>query len=300
MDFRIVTPEIKRVDDKFIPVDNIDVLNVYIALKNHGLNVETLRNNMKDLIIENRTDDDGDTAYKFLENIILCPDERYKNNITHELLHAATTILDGYGVHVGLMYGDWISGKIIGIGLMEGLTAYLDVKLFEDYTKEKREIEMYVYPLTKTIIKDLLMIIPESYLLNYYMNSDLAGFISDLMRFYDDPAYILEFIRAVDNLYVKFDLPKTLDENNMPDINKNFNFVKTFLAESVYILANRYYEHNMIDKKELRRYKKISLEILHGILEADGVKYAKRNNHEYNKIKKRYVVRKHTGKKTHA
>ena len=300
MEYEIVTPEIKRVDDKFIPIDNIDILNVYITLKNNGLNVETLRDNIKTLTRENRPDADGDSAYDFMNNVILCPDDHYKNSITHELLHASTRILDGDGAHMGLMNGDWLSQDIIGIGLNEGMTAYLDLKFFGDYTKEKRLIEQYVYPLTKKIIEHLRLIVPETDLIEYYMNSDLAGFMSHLMKFYDDPDYILDFIGAIDYLYIKFDMPFTVDDEDIEGIKENYNFVKTFLAESVYIIANRYYENNMITKKDLKEFKKVSISLLKGILELGGKNYGESNIHEYNKIKKRYVVRKHTGEKTHA
>ena len=292
MEYEIKSPKIKKVDDKFIPIDNIDVLNVYITLKNKNLNVETFRENIKDLVIKDEFDKDGDTSYDYIDNVIYCPKEKYKNSITHELLHAATSIKNVNGVYAGFMYADFFTKDWIGIGLYEGMTAYVDELLFGDYTKEKREIEKYTYQLTKSIIKNLELIIPEETLINYFMNSDLSSFILRFNDLYDDVTHVLEFLEAVDNLYFKFDLPSNVDSKYINDIREDYNKVKTFIAESLYIIVNDSFNNKEISKEDLKYFNSLSKSILNGVIEMNGITYGVKNPREYNKIKKRYKKRK--------
>lgn len=300
MKYIIKSPDIKSVDDKFIPINNIDKLNVYIKLKNEGLNVETYLDNLKTLKIKRKLSKKKEAGYDFINNKILIRKYDYKNDITHELLHAATTILDENGIHSGFMFGDWISKDVIGLGLNEGMTAYLDLKYFGDYTKTKRESEKYVYPMMKAIIRNLCSIIPEKDLIEYYTNSDLAGLIYDLNMLYDDASYILDFLGSIDTLYYKNDLPKIICEDDLECIISNYIFVKTFLAESIYIVANAYYENNLLSKENFEIEKDKVKKILGGIINIDGKVYNASNIEEYENIEKRYVLRKQTGKKIHA
>ncbi|MCR5482847.1 MAG: hypothetical protein K6E99_00340 [Bacilli bacterium] len=288
----IYTPQIKKDECSFFKSDNIDVLNVYIKLYNAGFNVESLRENNKTLKFQNYSDD-GQSGYRFIDNTIEVPDKIYKDTITHELLHCASTILDGHAAHVGLMYGDFKTGELFGLCLNEGMTATLDLELFGDYTDTKRENEEEVYPFAKRVIEILELIVPRHTLDEAYFNSDLALLIKSLNKIRHNENEVFAFIRDLDFVFMYLDLTHDdVPENKRRKFEKAWNNVQYFLADSLYICLNRYYEEGMIDEEELLDYLEECKTILRAHIEVGGQKITKNKIRQYKKIEENYKNRK--------
>lgn len=288
----ICTPEVKKDKDSFFKTDNIDILNVYINLYNNGHNVEFLRENNKTLKFVDKSDD-GNSGYRFMENTIEIPDGIYKETITHELLHCATTIIDGHAAHVGLMYADFASGEILGVCLNEGMTATKDIELFGEYTDGKLEHEEDVYPFAKRVIDLLEYVIPKDVLDTAYFEADLGAVISYLDKIHHDLNKVVDFIRDLDYVFIYLDMK---NEGIPDEIKENFiiawNNVQDFLAESLYICLNRYYEEGMIDKDELVEYLGEVKGILGACVVIGDEEITKSRIKEYKKIEEKYKKRK--------
>ena len=288
----IYTPQITRDKDPFFKTNNIDILNVYIKLLNEGYNVEFLRENNKTLKFQNYSDD-GQSGYRFMDNTIEIPDELYKNSITHELLHCATTTIDGHAAHVGLMYGDFLSGELFGVCLNEGMTATKDIELFGDYTKDKLEYEKDIYPFSKRVIEILEMIIPRHTMEEAYFNSDISTIINYLDKIHHDPNKVFDFIRDLDFVFIYLDLTHdNVPKDKRKDFEEAWTNVQLFLAETLYICLNRYYEEGMIDEDELKEYLEECKMILRAHVEINGEKITKNKIRQYKKIEENYKNRK--------
>ena len=288
----IYTPQIVRDKESFFESDNIDILNVYIKLYNEGYNVEFLRENNKTLKFQNYSND-GQSGYRFIDNVIEIPDELYKNSITHELLHCSTTVLDGYAAHVGLMYGDFKSGELFGVCLNEGMTATKDIELFGDYTNEKLEHEEDVYPFSKRVIEILELIIPRHTIEEAYFNADIALIINALDKIHHNSEKVFDFIRDLDFVFIYLDLThETVPEDQRKNFQEAWTNVQLFLAETLYICLNRYYEEGMIDEEELKDYLEECKMILRAYVVIGDEKLTKNKIRQYKKIEENYKNRK--------
>lgn len=288
----IYTPQIERDKESFFKSDNIDILNVYIKLRNEGYNVEFLRENNKTLKFKNYSDD-GQSGYKFIDNIIEVPDEIYKNSITHELLHCATTVLDGHAAHVGLMYGDFKTGEVFGVCLNEGMTAVKDVELFGEYTEDKLENEEEVYPFSKRVIEILELIVPRHTIEEAYFNADLALLINELDKVRHNANEVFDFIRDLDFVFMYLDLThENIPEDKRRKFERAWNNVQYFLADSLYICLNRYYEEGMINEEDYLDYLEECKMILRAYVEIGGQKITKNKIRQFKKIEENYKNRK--------
>ena len=293
---KIVTPQKRRVDDKFIPLPNMDAANVYITLKNNGYNVETLRENLKTLKI-NITDEINNSYYHSIDNEIFCLPEDYKNNITHELLHASTCITDGNGIHSGLMSGDWLSNTTLGLCINEGMTATMDNKLFGNYTDTKEEYESSVYPFAKGIIEYLSILVPFSKIEECYFNSDLVSLIEELSKIYPNAGNIIKFLCDTDYVFRMIDVPyNEPTEEDVPQILESYKSIQVFLAEGIYYKLNKKYEEGVINKAEYKDFLDIVKDLLKARIVYNDLFTTPVAMKEYKGIKKRYIVRKHQEK----
>ena len=285
-------PQIKRVENGFVPITNEDVLNVYITLFNNGYNVETLRENLKTLKI-NVCDEKSLSYYNSVKNEICCPKELYKNNITHELLHASSCIVDGKGIHSGLMNVDWVSQTTICECINEGMTATIDFELFGDYTKNKSEYEEDVYPFAKGIVEYVAMMIPISNLIKYYFESDLVSLINDLNKIYRDDSKIFNFFVDSDFVFSKIDNPNNeLKNDEISLLLSSYKNIQLFLAEGIYYKLNKLYEKKVINKYELKENIEVVKDLLSAKIVYDDVFETTSAINEYKNIKRKYLMNK--------
>ena len=272
VEMKIYKPVAEKNQDKF--------LEIY--------NVETFRNNIKTLQFTNKSDD-GNAGYRFIDNIIEVPDDKYKYNITHELLHCATTIIDGHAVHEGLMYADFKTGEIVGVCLNEGMTAKKDLELFGNYVEGKAENEEDVYPFSKSVIDYLEYVIPRHKIEEAYFNSDLSLIIESLDEIHHDTQKVFQFIRDLDFVFIYLDLThESIPEEERKHFEKAWNNVQYFLAESLYISFNEYCKEGLIDEYELEEYIEECKAILRSRIELNGEKITKNKIRQLKKIEENY------------
>ena len=288
----IYTPQIVKGDGTPLVSDNEDIVNVYNKLLENGFNVESFKENVKTLKFQNYSDD-GQSGYRFINNTIEIPDELYKISITHELLHCASTIIDGHAAHVGFMYGDFATGEVFGTCLNEGMTATLDVELFGEYTEGKLEREEGVYPFAKRVIDLLEYIIPRHVMNEAYFGSNLAAIIEYLDKIHHDARKVFDFILDLDYVFEYLDLTHDdIPQDERRKFEKSWNNIQFFLAESLYICLNRYYEEGMIGKEELLEYLEECKTILRAHIVINDEKITKNKIRQYKKIEDNYKNKK--------
>ncbi len=287
-DIKLYSPIIRKNTDSFIPVTNIDYINVYARLYNKGYNVEFLRENLKSLKLSYRSLD-GDPCYLIGKNKIEIPKKLYKDSITHELLHCATAVIDGHAMHLGFQYNDFKTGKTYGECLNEGVTTILDEELFGNYTKTKLDGREKIYPFSRRIAEYLLMVVPEELLYTYYFNADLIGLIEYLDNFHHDKNKVMQFISDLDVVYYYLDKEDiSIFLENKEYLLKCYERVQMFLAESVYAALTILYENGDFTKKEYKMYLSNCKEILRNCLYFAGERVTTSKVRKYKKIEENY------------
>lgn len=173
-----------------------------------------------------------DGAYSTVKNKISI--YNYKNEvITHELLHAASTLFTGKVAYCGFSQSIFVSKtKTYGRAINEGYTQVLNKKYFNDTTKS--------YEYQAQIAKYLEGIVGEKNMEYLYFKADLYHLIALLTR-YNDVTSVLNFIVDTDKLlYIKYN---PLIDRKVED---KLNSVAYFLVESC---LNKYKDNEDLENK---------------------------------------------------
>ena len=112
----------------------IDNFILFIQTKNPNINLESFLENLKTLVIEEKSyfffKKGSDGQYNVSKNKILVRKGKILNSIYHELLHCASRKVQGDRIFVGFNQIDYSQKKEIGCGLNEGYTALLEHNYF--------------------------------------------------------------------------------------------------------------------------------------------------------------------------
>ena len=151
-----------------------------------------MNNNLEDFLIVEKNKlkaVDNGGSYDIIKNIIEILIDDKSKSINHELLHLSSAYNNGKTIYAG--FSQYQNNRLlIGRGLNEGYTAYLDSKLFgrED-----------VYSIVKPYVMFIEKIVGEENMAKYYFTADLNSLINHLSK-YCDEAMVYKLINNMDTL----------------------------------------------------------------------------------------------------
>ena len=199
----ITRPTIDRVDEVF-QSDDAYINMFYKELSNLDTEIPFFYKNFKTLTFEN---DDNlyskikSEAYYYPEpNKIVTNSKDINLQLSHELLHMASSTVEGDIIYIGFHQTNKKDGYQIGEALNEGFTNSLDNRLFENLIPGKKEIGKKIYPITTRICDNLEFTLETKRMLDCYFNADLKTIYNYLSRLMGKDT-TLKFLYSFDALF---------------------------------------------------------------------------------------------------
>lgn len=134
--------------------------------------------------------------YLLKRNEMYFLDHEYVDQIWHELLHMSSTYIDGDIIRSG--FSVITPNSEFGIALNEGMTAYLDKKLFFGITPNHDELISSSYAMLSYLV-ELLITSFEDFAIECYFNADAESLIEVLIK-YQGRKKTEHFINSLDNI----------------------------------------------------------------------------------------------------
>lgn len=182
----------------------------------------------------------------------------YFDEVWHELLHMSSSYVDGENIYSG--FSVVTPHSEFGRALNEGMTAYLDKKLFSGITPNHDKIVSSSYAMLAYLV-ELLITSFEDFAIDCYFNADVESLMNVLVgyqgykkteRFINSLEYILKYYSLKNKFYIK----QTL---------KSYNYALCYIID--------FYKKGLIEsyKKGLitiQQYKE-TIDILYNTLSTD-------------------------------
>lgn len=198
-------------------------------LKRKGFSTAIFEDNCKtmNVIACRKFPNDEAAMYELFANNILIKKKDYIDFIWHELLHASSTIRDGYTIYSGLSVYERYN-KRIGTGLNEGVTVLLEEMLFKGITKDHDE-KNNVYAIEKFLCSILYDILGD-FLFDCYFTADFCTFYAYLVDF-NGFKKTDKFIEAFDTICFENYYSDASKHPNIKAIAASFNYICFYLLE---------------------------------------------------------------------
>ena len=187
-------------------IEKVEIKEDYIKrfierLESNSVYTNTFYENYKTLTItpKDKITSDVQGTYNMLTNeICIVKTKNWLSYITHELLHMSSTVRDDDKIYSGFIQG--VADYKFGFGLTEGYTQYLDERYFSDFTPEKKELDQYIYPVTKKIAGWVEDLIGQDKMEEFYFTGNLRGLLCELSKL-SSPQRALNFIHDFDHYW---------------------------------------------------------------------------------------------------
>lgn len=180
-------------------------------------------------------------------------------DLSHEMLHLASTYYDGKNLHSGFAFQRKEKGKLneIGRGITEGYTSLLDLRYFQGDDKKE---DGYSIERNTAVILD--MIIGRRKMQEMYFNADGYSLVEELKE-YDTEENVFKFLRSLDFLNYVLRDRKKVDNGN---VNEAILFVSAKLQKWSFAGLNYLMKTNKIKEEAYRSLKTHAKNIIGDIL----------------------------------
>lgn len=185
--------------------------------------------------------------YKIHDNKIKINMKMFKSSIMHEILHLSSSVKGKNCVYSGFLQYDKKTKVLIGMGLNEAYTNYLDKKYFGNYGEDKQEDLRYTYPITTSIISILEDFVGQEKMEEWYFKADLKSLIDYLCQ-YRDLDECEAFVMALDNLFYLVDNGVIKHPKLASD---SYKYIVNFLGRCYMDLYIEEYYKGNYDRNEL-------------------------------------------------
>ncbi len=202
-----------------------------------------MNNNLEDFLIVEKNKlkaINNGGSYDIIKNIIEILIDDKSKSINHELLHLSSTYNNGKTIYAG--FSQYQNNRLlIGRGLNEGYTAYLDSKLFgrEDG-----------YSIVKPYVMFIEKIVGEENMAKYYFTADLNSLINHLSK-YCDETMVYKLINNMDTLlYLIYYKKSSVDYYPKEDV----EIIEKIINENAKIVTKMFI-NLVVDKVETENLK---------------------------------------------
>ena len=258
---KITRPTIETVDEVF-QSDDAYINMFYKELSNLDTNIPLFYKNFSTLTFEN--DDTLYTkmksaAYYYPElNKVVTNSQELALQLSHELLHMASSIVDGDIIYIGFHQTNKKDGYTIGEAINEGFTNSLDFRLYKDLIPGKRETQKLIYPITTKICENLELTLETKRMLDCYFKADLKTIYDYLARLMGEDTS-LKFLYSYDALFRCGDecarFRPVMLHLLYPD-------VQLFTAEALFTKVNDKYRLGTLDINSYKLYLELVKDLL--------------------------------------
>lgn len=223
----------------------------YDKLIDTHFNLSIFLHNLKTLeyrkaTIDELSDKHNICEYRFDSNEILYTKNYFKSGITHELLHASSSIRKGKYIYSGFMQLNTETSEVVAFGLCEAYTTILDERYFGDvYTEEKKIVEK-AYVLARYFVDSLEAVVGNDVMEKLYSECNLAGLTKILSKFTSYKS-TLKFYSCLDYMVANcFTSSKGMI--------RCVNYAVRYITILHYSVMSHLYEENCITKEEYDQF----------------------------------------------
>lgn len=197
---------------------------IKVLSNEENVDLSIFNDNLQSLeIIIKDNDQNYFAGYDRHNNIIRIKNEESVSSIYHELLHAASTRIEDGFIYSGLSQEILETKLLLGLGLTEGITEFLNEQYFETANKKS-------YFLEKFYVKRLLELVSEEAIKNSYFKADNEALLDELIQYttFDE---IKLFLYNLDTYTISMQNPE----------NANIEEIQDAITECTDFLINVYY-----------------------------------------------------------
>lgn len=211
-------------------IKNINA-NIFIKrniLYNPNFNLNNFYNNLSDLkvrtffrpsyipMIKEKTD----ASYTPSQNEITIYNPFALNALSHELYHAATSVVEDDFEYIGFVQFDLEKDVEFGNGINEGYTDLIDTMTFSS-------TEYYAYPIPVEVMKSIMTLVGKDKLDDFYSNMNLLGLLNEL----DLLGLKERFLRLAYNIDLMLEIE---DQYSIDYVRENKKSFKRFQEEKIH------------------------------------------------------------------
>ncbi len=285
--FEITRPKIERVEEVF-QSDNEYIKMFYKELSNLDTEIPLFYKNLSTLTFEK--DDTlysrrkSSSYYDALTNNIVTNSKEMDQQLSHELLHMSSSIVEGDTIHVGFYQANGKDGYQIGEALNEGFTNSLDYRLFKDIIPGKDKTKIDIYPITTKISEDLESTLETKRMLDCYFKADLKTIYNYLSRLMGKDKSLI-FLYSYDALLHCSD-----DCSRFRPIMLHLLYpdIQIFVVEAFYTKITDCYRAGTLDRNSYKAYLELVKIMLLEKVTIMGIPLTPKLKEAYPYIEKRY------------